>query len=236
MSSSRFEPTIKYRSAKKPTENEVSAVLSKLNLGRPSPAAVSGPQMPTSDQTPSSSSRDAGISTAASNEDAAETKVGNISEPDVAPKPTPIPNAWSSSSSATPPANPPVTINLTPTPSTPPTKPFTPPEPFSSQISIDPSDKERIVVTLSDGRRYGADRYCPHNGADMAHVGEVIEDEYGPEIGPILLCPLHYWEYALERGGMSGGGWATVNACKIEGMREKGACKGASEKCKATDW
>ncbi|KAI8143526.1 hypothetical protein BJV82DRAFT_557990 [Fennellomyces sp. T-0311] len=82
-------------------------------------------------------------------------------------------------------------------------------------IEIDPSDKDRILITLTNGKKYTADRYCPHAGADLTYLGEVAEDEYPPEIGPVLLCTLHYWEFALEKAGRSGGGWATLNACPV---------------------
>lgn len=80
-------------------------------------------------------------------------------------------------------------------------------------IEVDPSDDERILITLGSGKQYTADRYCPHAGADLTYLGEVAEDEYPPEIGPVLLCTLHYWEFGLDKGGRSGGGWASLNAC-----------------------
>ncbi|KAI7878160.1 hypothetical protein K492DRAFT_165259 [Lichtheimia hyalospora FSU 10163] len=82
-------------------------------------------------------------------------------------------------------------------------------------IQVDPSDDERILMTLSDGRKYTADRYCPHAGADLSYLGEIAEDEYPPEIGPVLMCTLHYWEFALEKGGRSGGGISTLNICPV---------------------
>lgn len=82
-------------------------------------------------------------------------------------------------------------------------------------IEVDPSDNERILLTLSDGRKYTADRYCPHAGADLSYLGEIAEDEYPPEIGPVLMCTLHYWEFALEKGGRSGGGISTLNICPV---------------------
>ncbi|KAF7728230.1 hypothetical protein EC973_006511 [Apophysomyces ossiformis] len=80
-------------------------------------------------------------------------------------------------------------------------------------IQIDPNDDERIIITLSDGKKYTADRYCPHAGADLSLHGNISENEYGPEIGPILTCSIHYWEFALNREGRSGRGIATINAC-----------------------
>lgn len=98
-----------------------------------------------------------------------------------------------------------------------------------STIEIDPKDKERIIVTLSTGKQFSADRYCPHAGADLSFHGKVSEHDYPPEIGPVLMCPIHYWEFALEKEGKGGGGWATINACPIE----------VAEKCasdKKLDW
>lgn len=85
-----------------------------------------------------------------------------------------------------------------------------------ASITVDPNDDERILITLSDGiTQYTADRYCPHAGADLSYLGKVDEDEYPPEIGPILLCTLHYWEYALKRQGHGANGVATINACPV---------------------
>ncbi|CAO3616980.1 unnamed protein product [Mucor hiemalis] len=100
------------------------------------------------------------------------------------------------------------------------------------KIEVDPQDKERIIVTLSTGKQFSADRYCPHAGADLSYHGKVSEHDYPPEIGPILMCPIHYWEFALEKGGKGGGGWATINACPIE-VAEK--CNASPEK-KKLDW
>lgn len=100
------------------------------------------------------------------------------------------------------------------------------------KIEVDPRDKERIIVTLSTGKQFSADRYCPHAGADLSYHGKVSEHDYPPEIGPILMCPIHYWEFALEKGGKGGGGWATINACPVE-VAEK--CNASTEK-KKLDW
>ena len=101
-----------------------------------------------------------------------------------------------------------------------------------SKIEVDPNDKERIIVTLSTGKQFSADRYCPHAGADLSYHGKVAEDDYPPEIGPVLMCPIHYWEFALEKGGRGGSGFTSINACPVE-VAEKGA---ASEDKKKLDW
>lgn len=101
-----------------------------------------------------------------------------------------------------------------------------------SKIEVDPNDKERIIVTLSTGKQFSADRYCPHAGADLSYHGKVTEDDYPPEIGPVLMCPIHYWEFALEKGGRGGSGFTSINACPVE-VAEKCA---ASEDKKKLDW
>ncbi|KAI9309663.1 hypothetical protein BJ944DRAFT_258195 [Cunninghamella echinulata] len=88
-------------------------------------------------------------------------------------------------------------------------------------IIIDPKDNEQLLITLSDGTQYTTDRYCPHAGADLSYLGQVDEDEYPPEIGPILVCTLHYWEYALKRGGRGANGVATINACPVKNQNDQ---------------
>ncbi|CAO3636071.1 unnamed protein product [Cunninghamella echinulata] len=89
-------------------------------------------------------------------------------------------------------------------------------------IIVDPKDNEQLLITLSDGTQYTTDRYCPHAGADLSYLGQVDEDEYPPEIGPILVCTLHYWEYALKRGGRGANGVATINACPVNNQNDHG--------------
>ncbi|KAG2179169.1 hypothetical protein INT43_002019 [Umbelopsis isabellina] len=87
-------------------------------------------------------------------------------------------------------------------------------EEAEASITVAEHDKDRIIVTLPNGTRYEADRYCPHAGADMYTHGQISLDEYGPEIGPIILCPMHYWEFLLDKEGNSTNGWATLDACQ----------------------
>ncbi|KAI8994701.1 hypothetical protein BDB01DRAFT_773758 [Pilobolus umbonatus] len=88
-------------------------------------------------------------------------------------------------------------------------------------IVVDPEDDERIIVTLSTGKQYSTDRYCPHAGADLSCHGKVNETDYPPEIGPTMMCRIHYWEFALEKGGRGGRGFMTINACSIDSNKCK---------------
>ncbi|KAI9019518.1 hypothetical protein CLU79DRAFT_757630 [Phycomyces nitens] len=90
-------------------------------------------------------------------------------------------------------------------------------------IEVDPTDKERIVITLSTGKQYKADRYCPHAGADLTYHGIIGENDYPPEIGPILTCGIHYWEFVLNRQGDGHNGRASIDACPV-------TCKSGSSK------
>ncbi|KAI8082488.1 uncharacterized protein B0P05DRAFT_537260 [Gilbertella persicaria] len=99
---------------------------------------------------------------------------------------------------------------------------FTFEEEQEAKIKIDPNDKERIIVTLSTGKQFSADRYCPHAGADLSYHGKVSENDYPPEIGPVLMCSIHYWEFALEKGGRGGSGFTTINACPVAEMCTEG--------------
>ncbi|ORX58694.1 hypothetical protein DM01DRAFT_1405336 [Hesseltinella vesiculosa] len=83
-------------------------------------------------------------------------------------------------------------------------------------IVVDPQDDEQILITLSTGKKFTADRYCPHAGADLSLHATVDETSYPPDIGPIVVCSLHYWEYALHRQGRGGNGVATIHACPVE--------------------
>lgn len=67
--------------------------------------------------------------------------------------------------------------------------------------------KERMVVACG-GRRYEADRICPHQGADLstAHV-----DEAG-----CLVCPKHGWRFDLPHGGRTNVGAFTLHATPLE--------------------
>jgi UDP-MurNAc hydroxylase len=53
--------------------------------------------------------------------------------------------------------------------------------------------KERIQVT-ADGKTYSVNRYCPHNGGDLAE-GRIEDGRY-------LVCARHRWCFDLENGGV----------------------------------
>ncbi|KAI8371402.1 uncharacterized protein BYT42DRAFT_580106 [Radiomyces spectabilis] len=114
-------------------------------------------------------------------------------------------------------------------PGTKPVEPVTEPKKSSGKdlIEVDPDNDRRIIVTLADGRKYAADRYCAHGRADLSRHGQIAkEGDYPPEVGPVLLCPIHYWEFALDKGGLTGAGRGTINACPIEVASE---CKSAQK-------
>lgn len=90
-----------------------------------------------------------------------------------------------------------------------------------ASIEVADHDKDRLIVTLPNGSRYETDRYCPHAGADLKLHGQISVDEYGPEVGPILMCSIHYWEFLLDKEGNSANGWSTLDACKL---KDKAAC------------
>lgn len=100
-----------------------------------------------------------------------------------------------------------------------------------STIEVDPNDEDRVIITLSTGKKYGADRYCPHAGVDLSAMGKVSEHDYPPEVGPVLMCTYHYWEFALDKGG-KGAYNSSLNACPIE---DGEPCPVISEK-KELEW
>ncbi|KAG2180736.1 hypothetical protein INT44_003743 [Umbelopsis vinacea] len=89
-------------------------------------------------------------------------------------------------------------------------------EEAEASIEIAEHDKDRLIVTLPDGTRYETDRYCPHAGADLHMHGQISTNEYGREVGPILMCAIHYWEFLLDKEGNSANGWATIDSCKLK--------------------
>lgn len=89
-------------------------------------------------------------------------------------------------------------------------------------IEVDPNDEKRIIITLTTGKKYAADRYCPHAGADLAYMGKVNEDG---GIGPVLMCTNHFLEFSLEEEKRS---FVSIHACPIE--------EGTCSKNKKLEW
>jgi nitrite reductase/ring-hydroxylating ferredoxin subunit len=89
-------------------------------------------------------------------------------------------------------------------------------EEVEASIEIAEHDKDRLIVTLPNGTRYETDRYCPHAGADLHMHGQISLNEYGREVGPTLMCAIHYWEFLLDKEGNSANGWATIDSCKLK--------------------
>lgn len=92
---------------------------------------------------------------------------------------------------------------------------------ISAFIRLDPSDLERFcekmlaiearqerILKEADGARYVVDRYCPHQGGDLAY-GWIEEGRY-------LVCPRHGWRYDLENEGACPNNAGTVHARRID--------------------
>jgi UDP-MurNAc hydroxylase len=63
---------------------------------------------------------------------------------------------------------------------------------FASVVGAPAAREERVVVSAG-GRRYEIQRFCPHQGADLADAW--VED------GHLLVCPRHRWCFDLEKAG-----------------------------------
>ena len=70
---------------------------------------------------------------------------------------------------------------------------------------------ERIEV-VAGGKKYLVNRYCPHNGGDLAE-GRVEDGRY-------LVCPRHYWCFDLENGGVCTTNETTIGAQAEEAESE----------------
>ena len=73
------------------------------------------------------------------------------------------------------------------------------------------SRDERIEV-MAGGRTYSVNRWCPHNGGDLAE-GWVEDGQY-------LVCPRHRWCFDLRKGGACTTNDTTVDAqeCAAEAI------------------
>lgn len=63
---------------------------------------------------------------------------------------------------------------------------------FASVVGAPAAREERVVVSAG-GKRYEIQRFCPHQGADLADAW--VEE------GHLLICPRHRWCFDLEQGG-----------------------------------
>jgi UDP-MurNAc hydroxylase len=66
--------------------------------------------------------------------------------------------------------------------------------------------KERIIIA-HQGQRYEINRYCPHQGGDLAYAS--IEDDLN------VVCPRHSWRFDLACEGMCKSSGASINAVKL---------------------
>lgn len=66
--------------------------------------------------------------------------------------------------------------------------------------------KERIVVH-HNGARFEINRYCPHQGADLACAN--IDDDLN------LICPRHSWRFELSSGGVCKSSAVSIDAVKL---------------------
>lgn len=76
--------------------------------------------------------------------------------------------------------------------------------------AIKPLSATKIEVTTASGKKYEADRLCPHKGVDL--VGGKVQ-------GDNLICPKHKWEFDLAHGGVcvkKGPDCATLNAIALD--------------------
>jgi UDP-MurNAc hydroxylase len=65
---------------------------------------------------------------------------------------------------------------------------------------------ERIVIEHM-GQKYEIDRYCPHQGGDLAYA--IIDEQSG------LICPRHSWKFDLTCEGICKSSGMSINAIKL---------------------
>ncbi|RSZ60626.1 Rieske 2Fe-2S domain-containing protein [Massilia atriviolacea] len=75
--------------------------------------------------------------------------------------------------------------------------------------------QERIVIEHL-GQRYEIDRYCPHQGGDLAYAS-IDETSH-------LVCPRHSWRFDLQAGGQ-----CAASGMGIGAVRLGPACRAAAE-------
>jgi UDP-MurNAc hydroxylase len=80
-------------------------------------------------------------------------------------------------------------------------------EPFCRHVLDLEQNRERIVVEAG-GCRFAVDRFCPHQGADLA--------EGWVENGRYLVCARHRWRFDLERDGVCDTAEGSIHALPLE--------------------
>ncbi|MDQ1811725.1 Rieske 2Fe-2S domain-containing protein [Massilia sp. CCM 9210] len=78
--------------------------------------------------------------------------------------------------------------------------------------------QERIVIEHL-GRKYEINRYCPHQGGDLAYA--TIDENLH------VVCPRHSWRFDLQCGGMCKSSGMGIAAVKLGGTSEDGLAGGA---------
>lgn len=74
--------------------------------------------------------------------------------------------------------------------------------------------KERIVIEHR-GQRYEINRYCPHQGGDLAYAS--IDTDMN------VICPRHSWRFDLRCEGMCKTSGMSIEAVKVGSANESGA-------------
>jgi len=74
--------------------------------------------------------------------------------------------------------------------------------------------KERIVIE-HQGQRYEINRYCPHQGGDLAYAS--IDTDMN------VICPRHSWRFDLRCEGMCKTSGMSIEAVKVGSANESGA-------------
>jgi UDP-MurNAc hydroxylase len=77
-------------------------------------------------------------------------------------------------------------------------------ESFARNLNM---SKERIVITHL-GQQYEINRYCPHQGGDLAYAS--IDDDMN------VVCPRHSWRFDLRCEGMCKSSGMSIDAVKLD--------------------
>ncbi len=77
---------------------------------------------------------------------------------------------------------------------------------FATMVGAPAAREERLTVSAS-GKRYEIQRFCPHQGADLADAW--VED------GHLLVCPRHRWCFDLEKAGRCEHNGSSLHAVEV---------------------